>query len=126
MTDMLTFRFPMPPNLANSRMHYMAKHKSKTSHWAMCDLLAKGGLLPKKPKSAPWDKAVVASQMVVGALHDHDNAVARHKFVLDWLVKRGYLVDDSPKHLRWEGFPTQRVSRKNEPSITLTLTKVEG
>lgn len=44
---------------------------------------------------------------------------------MTWLVKRKYIVDDKAKCLTWEGFPTQTVSRKNEPSITLTLTKVE-
>jgi len=122
--DQLTFRLPMPLNLANSRMHHMVKHKHKVAYWEMLDLLVMGQILPKKPKK-PWEKATVRSAMVLGAAMDVDNAMARHKWCMDWLVKRKYIVDDKAKCLTWEGFPTQTVSRKNEPSITLTLTKVE-
>lgn len=122
MPEQLVFRFPMPLNLGNSRMHYMVKHKEKVKYWAMCDLLAKGEILPPPPKK-PWDKATISSTMVLGAAMDDGNAMNRHKWVEDWLVTRGYVVDDSKKHLKWAGFPEQRVSRKNEPSITIILTE---
>ena len=30
--------FPMPPNLANSRMHHMVKAKIKVAYWSVLDL----------------------------------------------------------------------------------------
>jgi len=41
------------------------------------------------------------------------------KWVVDWLVKRGYLVDDSPTYLEWV-MPTQEIDRKNR-RIEITL-----
>ncbi len=119
----LTFRFPLPLNLANSRMHFRVKHREKVAYWEMLDLLVLGGILPKKPKNAPWQKASIRSEMVLGAAMDDGNAMNRHKWIEDWLVKRKYLLDDRKKVLTWEAFPIQRISRKNEPSITITLTE---
>ena len=123
--DTLTFTFPMPDRMlyANGRAHWAVKSKVKNALWATCDRLVLGEVLPDPPK-APWTKATVRSVMTVGAMHDDDNAMNRHKPILDWLVTRGYVVDDKRKHLQWEGLPTQRVSRKNAPSIELTLTRV--
>ena len=125
--DVLVFTFPMPDKClyANGRGHWATKSKAKKALWAMCDILVHGKILPKRPKK-PWNKAIVTSRMTVGAMHDEDNAINRHKPILDWLVKRGYLVDDSRKHLTWGGFPVQRVSRKNTPEIELTLVRIDS
>lgn len=122
MPDQLVFRFPMPLNLGNSRMHFRVKHKEKVAYWTMLDLLAKGEILPPPPK-VPWKKATLSSKMVLGAAMDEDNAMSRHKWILDWLVTRGYVADDKRKVIKWSGFPEQRVSRKEDPSITITLTE---
>ncbi len=53
---------------------------------------------------------------------DVDNALRRHKWILDWLKTRGYVVDDSPKHLEWVSFPEQRVKRDGNYRVELTLT----
>lgn len=124
MSDILLFTMPMPDNLANSRMHWAVKSKRKNALWAMCDLLVKGKVLPKKPKE-PWKKAQITVHMTLGNVMDTDNAVARCKQGIDWLVTRGYLVDDKPKHLIWTGMPTQRVSRKNSPELSITLERLD-
>lgn len=31
--------FPMPPNIANSRMHWRVKHRAKCGYWALVDLM---------------------------------------------------------------------------------------
>ena len=125
MPDTLTFTMPLPDNLANSRLHWAVKHKRKTAFWLMCDMLRKGKVFPKPPKE-PWNKAEIAVHMTLGNTMDTDNAVARCKQAIDWLVTRGYVVDDKPKHLIWAGMPTQRVSRKNAPQLDITLTRLEG
>jgi len=122
MPDALTITFPMPLNLANARLHWRVKHNAKVAYWETLDNLQTVKRIPAPPKT-PWTKVRVASVMVVGAAMDDGNAMNRHKWVEDWLVTRGYLVDDSKKHLTWDGVPTQRISRKEPASITLTLTQ---
>jgi hypothetical protein len=62
--------------------------------------------------------------MHLGAMMDHDNALRRHKWPLDWLKTRRYIVDDSPAHLNWKSFPEQRVKRDGNYRIDLTLQHV--
>ena len=121
--EVLTFTFPMPVNLANSRMHWRVKENHRQAFYAMCDLLLKGKIFPKPPKT-PWEKSTIASRMVLGGAMDDSNAMARHKWIEDWLRDRRYIVDDNKKHLKWAGFPEQRVSRKNSPEVEITLTRV--
>jgi hypothetical protein len=60
--------------------------------------------------------------MVLHGAMDDDNAVARHKWLIDWLVARGFLASDRRTCVRWAAFPTQRVTRKEPARITLTAT----
>ena len=46
-------------------------------------------------------------------LMDHDNLAARMKWPQDYLVGK-FIVDDSPAHLEWEGFPEQFIDRKDK------------
>ena len=41
----------------------------------------------------------------------------------DWLVSRGYLVDDNSTVLNWGGIPVQKVDRRN-PRAELTLEAI--
>lgn len=117
----LTLVFPMPPNLANGRMHWRVKWKAKVAYWAQLDLLQRAKRLPPPPK-VPHARARVSSVMVLGNPMDEGNAMNRHKWIEDWLVTRGYLEDDRRTCLTWDGFPAQIVTRKEPASITLTLT----
>ena len=123
--EYLTFTLPLPDRSfsPNGRSHWAVKHKKKNALWQMADLLVKGKINPKPPKT-PWQKARIEMRCVVAATNDVDNLLARTKIITDWLVTRGYIVDDKPKHLEWAGMPTQRVSRKNSPECEITLTRV--
>lgn len=125
MSESLVFRFPMPDRVlyANGRGHWAVKHKAKNALWAMCDLLVQGKVNPSPPKT-PWEKAEIEASLVVPAVMDEGNCLNRLKALEDWLTTRGYVVDDSPKHLRWIALPTQRVSRKNTPEVVITLHPV--
>ncbi len=80
-----------------------------------------GGILPPPPPQ-PLAKAVITARLTLWNPMDEGNAMTRaEKLPCDWLKTRGYLVDDSRKHLRWGGIPTQRISRKNAPCLELTL-----
>lgn len=57
---------------------------------------------------------------------DDDNAIARHKPLLDWLKKRRYIVDDRRSRLRWESLPDQVVKRDGNYRIVLILTPVDA
>lgn len=115
---------PLPPNLANSRWHWRVKQNKKKQYYAALDLLRVAKLLPPVP-SEPWPVAEVRAEMVLGAAMDDDNAMARCKWALDWIVRAGYLVDDRRKALRWAGFPSQDVTRKRDYTLTLTLTRCD-
>jgi hypothetical protein len=58
--------------------------------------------------------------MILGNRMDADNAVARHKWLLDWLESRGYIAND--QRLEWAAFPAQTVRRSIQPKIVLELT----
>lgn len=113
-------RLPMPPNLANARMHHMVKHRAKVAYWQHLDLLLAGKVIPPPPVP-PLEKARLHVTMTLAQPMDDDNATARIKWAQDWLVRRGYVAGDSRRHLRLANFPVQRISRKNEPCLELTL-----
>lgn len=117
----LTLMVAMPPNLANARMHWRVKHNAKVAYWETLDALA---LATKavRPAVPPLGRARIASVMYLGAKMDADNAMARHKWVLDWLQSRGYIAND--KHLEWVALPEQVVKRNQFYRIELTLTEL--
>ena len=108
----------MPPNIANGRMHWRKKWKVQRDYYALLDTMQAAGQIPAPPDH-PIRRPVLTSLMLCGARHDHDNAVARHKWCLDWLATRGYIVND--KHLDWHSFPEQDVKRRERYEIHLTL-----
>lgn len=116
----LTFRLPMPPNLANARMHWRARHAAKVAYWRHLDLLLAGRILPQPP-DVPLARATITATLTLHNPMDDDNAMARAKWAQDWLASRGYVAGDSRRHLRWGGIPAQRISRKNEPCLELVL-----
>ena len=116
----LTLTVPMPPNMANGRMHWRTKHRARTEYFAACDFRQRARLVPKPP-AVPFGKAALTVTMHVGARHDVDNAMARCKWAIDWLTTRGYIADDGPDCLMWTGFPEQVVKRGDGYKLVLTL-----
>lgn len=119
----LRFRLPMPENLTNRKSgkgHWRTIHNEKKRYQAHLDLLLTGGIIPPPPE-VPMAKAKITSAMTLGGAMDDDNALARHKVAVDWLRTRGYIKSDRKTCLSWTGLPTQRITRKNEPCLELTL-----
>ncbi len=120
----LHFRLPMPENIANKgsgRGHWAIQHRARKAYHAHLDLLLAGGILPPPPPT-PLAKATISAVMTLHNPMDEGNAIHRaEKWPCDWLKTRGYIVDDSKKHLKWAGLPVQRISRKNAPCLELTL-----
>lgn len=114
----LIFALPLPLNIANARLHWRVKNNAKQAYFADLDALQAAKILPAPPPQ-PWTKARIASDMFVGNRMDADNAMARHKWPLDWLQTRGYIAND--KDLEWAALPAQTISRKTT-GINLYLT----
>jgi len=114
---------PMPPNLANARLHWRTKHSEKKKYWMRLDLLQDLKEIPKPP-AVPMQCASISSVMYLGAAMDDGNAMNRHKWVEDWLTTRGYIADDRKKNLKWLSFPEQIVKRGGDYRIEITLTEL--
>lgn len=134
----LVLTVPMPEITTNRRhgksRHWRVLHAEKVAYWDQLDLVAHvsrvrpgpldhgHGLyvppVPPAPLAAVW----LSAEYVLGGAMDDDNAAARAKPLIDWLVKRGYLASDRRTCVRWASFPAQRVTRKEPARITLTLT----
>jgi hypothetical protein len=114
---------PMPPNASNrasGRGHWRTIHREKKQYMALCDALQSGGMIPPPPE-VPFRLPLLSSTMHVGAKHDLDNAVSRHKSAIDWLATRGYIVND--RDLEWHAFPRQIIKRGAEYRLELVLTE---
>jgi hypothetical protein len=116
----LTFRFPLPPNRANARGHWRKGYTQLKKFYAECDNRVMVKLLPTPP-AEPWAKATITADLTMRNPMDDDNALSRCKWICDFLVTRGYVADDARTCLRWGGIPTQTISRKSEPCVTVTL-----
>ncbi len=112
----------MPRNISNgSHGHWATRYGQRTAYLNELDMLQALGKLPAPP-AIPFSRVRIDSVMHLGMPMDQDNAMRRHKWILDFLKTRGYIVDDSPKHLEWVSFPEQRVKRDGNYRVELSLT----
>lgn len=121
MSEPLRFVVPMPPNMANGRMHWRVKENARSKYFCTLNLMQLAGSFPKAPDPTPA-RASIHARMFLGAQMDHDNAVARLKWAIDWLRANRYIAGDNPKQLEWDGFPEQVVKRDGNYRIELTVT----
>lgn len=92
---------PRPPDNANARQHWAEANRIKRAFVEQLDLRLQTKLLPPPP-DAPLARASLGSTWFVNGRDrsiDDDNATRRLKPVQDWLVRRGYIVDDNKKCL---------------------------
>lgn len=109
---------PMPPNLANARMHWRVKYNAKVAYQAVLDHYQAAKRIPAPPRR-PMSPATLASTLYLWAHMDDDNALARVKWAADWLKTRGYIVDDKRPHCRFT-IPEQFIDRADQ-RLVLTL-----
>jgi hypothetical protein len=120
----LRITVPMPLNIANgSHGHWAIRDKQRKAYLKALDTLQLVKQIPAPPEK-PFARVRLDSIMHLARQMDPDNAARRHKWVLDWLRTRGYIVDDSPKCLEWVSFPEQHVKRDGNYRIELTLKKL--
>lgn len=123
MLGIFQFSFPMPANVTNAasgKSHWRSKHNERKKYFARLDEMQNAGLIPPPPKF-PFTYVTLSSVMHLGGAMDDDNALARHKPILDWLKTRGYIADDRKKNITWESLPQQHVKRDGNYRIELTL-----
>jgi hypothetical protein len=124
LTAPITFAMPLPPTITNasgkSRMFWSVEG-AKKDYWRSCDEWRGEGRIPPKPP-LPYRRAWLRVTLYLGGAMDDDNATARAKWALDWLVKHRYLLSDRRTCLRWVGIPDQVVSRSHEYRLVLTLS----
>jgi hypothetical protein len=118
----MTLTLPLPINLGNSRLHWRTKDRKRKEYIETCDEWQNASVIPAPPAQPPARVRLYAV-ITNWALMDDDNAMARVKWSVDWLVTRGYLAGDSRKHIRWVGLPDQIVNRKAAASVTFTITE---
>lgn len=120
----LTITVPMPVSLTNSgrgkSRHYHSVARNKRLYFRQLDSRANAGLIPTAPSPA-FGVCTVVTTMYLGAKMDVDNAMARHKWPLDWLQEREYIVND--RLIEWAALPTMIVKRGQEYRIEITLTE---
>ena len=126
MSESLVFVLPLPANMGNRRGHWSNTYRAKKDYWASLD----AGVLVKRlprPPARPFTKARLDAEIHHTHDTDSDNREARLKHALDWLTSRGYIVDDSDKHLERTGLVRAVPCRKvTERKLVLTLTPLEA
>lgn len=116
------FSFPMPPSLGNASgqsRHWRTIAGKKKQYLRMLDLWSITNCFERPPQQPHAGLTICQSKMFLGNKMDMDNAMIRHKWPLDWLATRGYVVND--KHITWQHFPIQIVERGQDYRIELTL-----
>jgi len=129
----LTFEFPEPPTVND--MLTMAKRRDgkgrpiiydikKKQYYDMCDLLVLAQKAPRPPKK-PWARWRIRT--IDQRRHQELDLVeltASLKWPVDWLVKRNYVANDSPRELLGPlPHPSQHIDR-GDRGLTMVIEHV--
>lgn len=112
---MIRLDLPEPPNIANARLHWRAKHRKRKAYMHDAYYLA---VAQHRPPKEPPEHVKIRAHLRLWNLRDEDNLTASIKWALDAL-RGAYFVDDDPAHLTLESV-TQEIDRKNR-GLTLTI-----
>lgn len=73
----------------------------------------------------PWPRwKIVSACFRLHNLRDWVELMASLKWPVDVLVRRGFVVDDSPREMDPPPTPTQKIDRRN-PGVTLTIARTD-
>lgn len=103
--------------MANSRMHWRVKQKTKKAYWDSCDIYRALWLR----NGRQFERAKIRATIFCGGRMDHDNAIARLKWPVDFLVTQGLLAGDKPSQLSWHWPIEQVVKRNQEYRVEITI-----
>lgn len=104
---MMRFVLPLPPNMANARMHWAAKNRKRATYTLACTCA------DSRRPDEPIAPARVRATLYLWNKMDEDNLTARLKWVIDWLVEREILLDDHPDCMTLEDV-SQEIDRKHQ------------
>ena len=119
MNEIVEIVLPLPPNRANARWHWRTEQRKKSDYFYRCQASPN----PQPPVYA-FKKVIVSATLYVWGTMDTDNLFARLKWPMDYLVGRGFIQDDKPKVVEWDGIPSQEIDRKHQ-RIEITLEPVD-
>lgn len=104
---------PLPPNMANSRFHWRVKHNKRKAYFEICGPTATLLDLNRElRRHTPFPKTKIKATIYCGGRMDHDNALSRLKWPIDWMVQAGILVGDKPSQLEWY-WPIEQVIKRD-------------
>ncbi len=113
---------PLPPNMANSRMHWRVKNRERKAYIQRCQVDADMYWEDwEEVDAVPYEKTGITATIYHTHTMDQDNSVARLKWPVDWMKRGLWIVDDDPDHLVWTGFPTQVKCKKDERRVEFVL-----
>ena len=121
----IVLTLPLPENRQRgNRGHWWQVSRARKRYEDACAIRLALGLLPEPP-ARPFRKCYVTAVIRCWSAMDEGNALSRLKWTEDFLVRSGYIANDSRRHLRWRAVPEQVVDRKQPASVQITLTPVE-
>lgn len=109
---------PLPLNIANTGLHWGTKMRAHKEYNALCDQWQLCGFVVPRPPEVVPDRVTVQAHLYVHQTMDDDNATARLKWPVDWLVTRGYMPDDRHATIPT---PEQTVDR-NDQRVEIVIT----
>jgi hypothetical protein len=137
----LVLELPEPPSL-NAMLELAMKRTRRTrtggwmkravpgivydQHHEAYDLTALAALRTQgvRPPPAPWPRwRIVSAELRLANLRDWTECLSSLKWPVDFLVRQGFVADDSPRELEPPPCPTQRVDRKRR-GVTLVIEPV--
>jgi hypothetical protein len=119
--DGSTLMLPMPRRMANgSHGHWSYKLAMQNQYIGVLNAMQCARLVPAPPKEPP-QCAQLASHLFLRSEMDDDNALARLKWPIDWLVNNHYLAGDKRKNLR-NSIPLQTVTHREPQRIEFGIT----
>lgn len=127
----MRFVIPLPYNRANSRLHWRTLDRRRRDYFYLLDCLHMSrATIPEDvcwrfpdPPATPMARASITATLYTKRKMDTDNLFGRLKWCGDWLVTRGFIVDDSPDHLEWAAIPAQAIDRR-DPRVEIEITEI--
>lgn len=107
---------PLPPNMANSRTHWRVKNKERKAYFDRCSILGALSAHTGEHDPSKWhppERAKVRATIYCGGQMDQDNAIARLKWPIDWMVKVAYLSGDKSSQLEWH-WPIEQIVKRGQ------------
>ena len=109
---------PLPLARGNARLHWRTENRRKHEYWDLCLATVK----TKRP-SVPLRRALITITLYCWNTMDEPGLWERLKWPVDWLVRRGYIEDDSPRVLTYG--PVRQAIDRRSLRIEIELEAIE-